>query len=286
MDYANPDGIVSTEWLASQLGAPDLKVIDASWWPENAKRDAKEEYLECHIAGAVFFDIDDICDHGTDLPHMLPSADLFGAKVGALGIGNGDRIVVYDNVGGGGAAARVWWMFRVFGHEKVAVLSGGFPKWLREQRDIEEDTVPKPRPAVFVPGYDAHFLRRLDDLAADVATHQEQIVDGRKAERFRARQEELPEGARAGHIPGSINLPAAELLDTRELTILPAERLRAKFQQAGIDLTKPVVATCGEGVTCCLLTLGMYLIGKTDVANYDGSWVEWAAHPELPVEYD
>ncbi|KAF0112970.1 MAG: Rhodanese-related sulfurtransferase [Rhodospirillaceae bacterium] len=285
MDYANPDGIVSTAWLAIHLNAPDIRVVDASWWPEGTQRNGREEYGDAHIPGAVFFDIDDIADPASPLPRMLPGADLFADQVGRLGLGDEHRIILYDNVGGASAAARVWWMFHVFGHPNVAVLAGGFPKWLREQRAIEETTSPS-TPARFTPRLDRSHLRTLEEVHEDVRTHLEQIVDGRKAERYHAIQADLAPGSRAGHIPGSINLPVAELLDPRELTLLPADVLKQRFESHGIDLNRPVVATCGEGVTCCLLTLGLYLLGKTDVANYDGSWIEWATHKELPVEMD
>ncbi|MFN3075592.1 MAG: sulfurtransferase [Alphaproteobacteria bacterium] len=281
MDYANPDGIVSTEWLERHLGGPDVRVIDASYWQPIMQRDAKAEYEDCHIPGAVRFDIDDVADPDSPLPHTLPDAELFARKVGQLGLGDGQRIVVYDNVGGVSAAARVWWMFRTYGHRQVAVLQGGFSKWLREQRPVD-DLVVTPVPHVFTPRFDSGLLRSLDQVSASLSGGREQIVDARKAVYFHAVVPD-PAEARPGHIPGSLNLPALDLLDGRELTILPADKLRQKFEAAGVDFEKPIIATCGSGVTCCLLALGLYLLGKTDVANYDGSWNEWSAHQELPV---
>lgn len=283
MDYANPDGIVSTEWLEQHLGAPDVRIVDASYWLPSTLRNGFEEYVDCHLPGAVYFDIDKISDHSSDIPHMLPSAEDFAAAVGQLGLGDGHRVIVYDGVGGASAAARVWWMFRMYGHKDVAVLAGGLPKWLREQRPVSELPV-EPRRAVFTPRFDPSWMRNLDEVAVDMATHKEQIVDGRKVERFRGIAPDADPNLRQGHIPGSINLPVAELIDARELTLLPAEALKERFEHAGVDLNRPVVNTCGEGITCCLLTLGLYLLGKTDVANYDGSWTEWATHRELPVE--
>ncbi|VBB69388.1 Thiosulfate sulfurtransferase, rhodanese [invertebrate metagenome] len=284
-DYTNPDGIVSTEWLAQHLYASETRVVDASWWPQGTQRNGREEYLDTHIPGAVFFDIDDIADSAAPLPRMLPPAEVFANKVERLGLGDEHHIIIYDNVGGASAAARAWWMFRVFGHTNVAVLAGGFPKWLREQRTVEE-TVPILSPALFKPRQNLSLLRSLEQVREDLDTHLEQIIDGRRAERYHAQQHTLGPGSRAGHIPGSINLPVLELVDQRELTLLPADSLQQCFESHGVDLNRPVIATCGEGVTCCLITLGLYLLGKTDVANYDGSWVEWDAHDELPRELE
>ncbi|MBF0560896.1 MAG: sulfurtransferase [Alphaproteobacteria bacterium] len=282
MDYANSDGIVSTEWLETHLYAPDVRVVDASFWQPSMQRDAKSEYADCHLPNAMYFDIDIIADANSGLPHMLPTPKNFAAMVGKMGLGDGQRIIAYDGVGGGSAAARVWWMFRAFGHRDVAVLEGGLPKWLREQRPVD-DRVVIPTSHVFTPRFDPSLIRRLDEVAEDMKTHREQILDGRKAISFQATASDYQEG-RHGHIPGSLNLPVAELVDSRELTILPPDKLKQRFVAAGIDFDRPVVATCGEGITCCLLTLALYLLGKTDVANYDGSWTEWAAHAELPVE--
>ncbi|MBF0095112.1 MAG: sulfurtransferase, partial [Alphaproteobacteria bacterium] len=276
MDYANPDGLVSTEWLERHLGEPGVRVVDASYWMKSMQRNAREEFLDCRIPGAVYFDIDEISDHDSDIPHMLPKPEAFAEAVGRLGLGDGHRVVVYDGVGGGSAAARVWWMFRMYGHKDVAVLAGGFPKWLREQRVVDDLPPSAPVPAVFTPRFVPSFLRELDDVAAAMKTHGEQIVDGRKPERFHGVAPDADPNVRQGHIPGSLNLPVAELVDPRELTLLPADAMRERFEKAGVDLGKPVVNTCGEGITCCLLTLGLYLLGKTDVANYDGSWSEWA----------
>ncbi len=281
-DYAHPQSLVSTEWLARHLGAPDLRVVDATWHMPGLGRDARAEYRSRHIPGAVFFDIDDIADTGTSLPHMLPSAEKFSSRVRKLGLGDGNRIVVYDAYGMM-SAARVWWTFRVMGHRDVAVLDGGLPKWLAEGRPVE-DLPPPPR--------ERHFSARLDhtlvkDKAAvmrNLAGPRFQLVDARSAGRFQGTEPEPWQGRRSGHIPGSRNVPFTELLDPKDKTFLPAGTLAAKFKAAGIDLTKPVVASCGSGVTAAILAFGLHLIGHEDVAVYDGSWAEWGLPGEAPVE--
>ncbi|MBF0094526.1 MAG: sulfurtransferase [Alphaproteobacteria bacterium] len=279
--YANPDALVSTDWLQNNLSRPDVRVLDASYWARIEQRDAWEEFLELHVPGAAFFDIDRICDAASPEDHMLPTADVFAAEVGKLGIGNDSHVVVYDNAGGGAAAARVWWMFHVFGHRRVSVVDGGFSAWLREQRPTEEGEA-SPVPRSFTPHWNGALTRTLDQVEAGLG--REQILDARSPARFNGEAPEPRPTPRLGHIPGSINVPFLDLLDKREMTFLPADRLRRRFEAAGVDLDRPVVATCGSGVTCCLLTLGLYLIGKTDFANYDGSWAEWSQHPELPIE--
>lgn len=279
--YAHPEAVVSTEWLARHLGAPDLRVVDATWHMPGLGRDARAEYRGRHIPGAVFFDIDDIADAGTSLPHMLPSAEKFSARVRKLGLGDGNRIVVYDAYGMM-SAARVWWTFRVMGHRDIAVLDGGLPKWLAEGRPVE-DVPPPPR--------ERHFSARLDhtlvkDKAAvmrNLASPRFQLVDARSTGRFQGTEPEPWQGRRSGHIPGSRNVPFTELLDPKDKTFLPAGALAARFRAAGIDLAKPVVTSCGSGVTAAILALGLHLIGHEDVAVYDGSWAEWGLPGEAPI---
>ena len=276
------DGIVSTAWLAKELGAPDLRVVDASWYLPQQKRDAKAEYAAQHIPGAVYFDIDLISDSSIPLPHMLPSPEQFARQVGELGIGDGDRVVCYDGMGLF-SAARAWWMLRVMGHTNVAVLDGGLPKWLAEKHPVEAGSA-QPQPRRFTPRPDKRLIRSIEQVRDNLNTHRDQVLDARARGRFKGTEPEPRPGVRSGHIPGAANLPYNELLDPKTGTILPKDQLIARFEAEGIDLSKPVVTSCGSGVTASALALGLYLIGRTDTAVYDGSWSEWGARTDTPVE--
>jgi thiosulfate/3-mercaptopyruvate sulfurtransferase len=280
--YAHPESLVDTAWLAKHLGDPDLRVADATYFLPNQGRNARAEYETQHIPGAVFFDIDEIADTANPLPHMLPSPEKFASRMRKLGIGDGNRVVVYD-AHGLMSATRAWWMLRVFGHKDVALLDGGLPKWLAEGRPVE-DGPPKPRERHFTARLDHSQVRDKAQILANIKTRREQVLDARATGRFTGREPELWPGRRSGHIPGSHNLPFTDLLDPRSKTLLPADRLSVKFREAGIDLKKPVVTSCGSGITATVLAFGLHLLGHQDVAVYDGSWAEWGLPGETPVE--
>ncbi len=282
MSYVNPEALVGTDWLAGHLEAPDVRVVDASWHMPPAGRDARAEYAAQHIPGAVFFDIDDIADTSSALPHMLPAPEKFAARVRKLGLGDGNRIVVYDTTGVS-AAARVWWMFRVFGHDDVAVLDGGLGKWLAEGRPVS-DAPSEPRERHFTARVNTFLVREYDQILGNVERRREQVVDARSPGRFDGSETEPWPGLPSGHIPGSLNLPYLSVLDPEAKTMLPADAIEKAFRDAGVDLSKPMVTTCGSGVTACILSLALHLIGRTDVPVFDGSWNEWAGNPASPIE--
>ena len=282
MAYVNPDSLVSTEWLAQRLEAPDLRIVDGSWYLPSQGKNGRTEYDTRHVPGAVFFDIDEIADTDSDLPHMLPSPEKFSARVRKLGLGDGNRIVVYDQQGMM-SAARVWWMFRIFGHKDVALLDGGLPKWLREGRPVE-DRPAQPRERHFTARLNNLMVRDLAQMQRNLEERREQVVDARAAGRFNGSEREPRPGLRSGHIPGSFNVPYNSLLDPATATFLPGDALAARFRSAGVDLDKPIVTSCGSGVTAAVLAFGLHLIGHRDVALYDGSWAEWGRPGDTPVE--
>jgi thiosulfate/3-mercaptopyruvate sulfurtransferase len=274
------DPLVSTDWLAAELGAADLRVVDGTWHMPQLKRDARAEFVRAHVPGAVFFDIDEVADRTTSLPHMLPTPEAFARAVGALGIGDGDRLVIYDTRGVV-SAARVWWTFRVFGHERVGVLDGGLRKWTAEGRPVEAGE-PRPAPRPYTARFHPELVRNFGQMRANLDGAGEQVLDARSAGRFHGTEPEPRPGLRGGHIPGSLNLPY-ETLYRPDGTLLPTPRLEQAFAAAGLDLGKPIVTTCGSGVTASVLALALHRLGRPDVAVYDGSWSEWGGRADTPV---
>ena len=273
--------IVSTQWLADHLGSPDIAIIDASWHLPTARRDAKAEFAEAHIPGAQFFDIDELSDTASPLPHMLPSPEKFSSRMRKMGIGDGKRVIAYDSAGLF-SAARAWWMFKVFGHEDVAVLDGGLKKWLAEGRATEDGPALKPQERHFTARARPMMVKDYKDVAAALKSGSAQIADARSGTRFRGEEVEPRPGVRAGHMPGARNVHYASLLNA-DGTLKPPAEIEAAFKAAGIDVTRPVITSCGSGVTAAILSLGLTLIGARNHALYDGSWTEWGGKADSPV---
>lgn len=277
-----PTPLVSTAWLADHLGHPTLRVVDASSYLASANRDARAEYAARHIPGAVRADIDWLSDESSPLPHTFPSAAQFAERVGALGIGNESAVVVYDGSGQNFSAPRFWFMLRAFGHARVAVLDGGLVKWMAEGRPVTAAATPIV-PAVFRATLDATRLRDLAQVRANLDTGQEQVVDARSPGRFAAHEPEPRPGVRGGHIPGSRNLHYARLVHA-DGTLRSADELRALVVEAGLDPARPIVCSCGSGLTACAIVLALEVAGAPGAAVYDGSWTEWGSRADTPVE--
>lgn len=277
----DPKTLVSTEWLAQHINDPDLRILDASWYLADMGRDAAAEYARGHIPGARFFDIDEISDSRSALPHMAPPTEKFMSRLRAMGVGDGHQVVVYDGAGMF-SAARVWWLFRLMGKTDIAVLDGGYPKWLAEGRETE-DLPPVLKERHMTVQRQAHLVRDVTQVAAAAKLGDHTILDARGPARFKGEEAEPRAGLRAGHIPGSTNLHYKTLLND-DGTMKPVTALKTVFQASGADLGKPVITSCGSGVTAAIVSLALERIGHRNHSLYDGSWAEWGQFDQLPIE--
>ncbi len=282
MDYRNPDALVETEWLAERLDDPSIRIVDATWFMPNVDRSARDEVAECHIPGAMYWDIDEIADPIDPLPHMVPGATEFAHFMANLMIADGTRVIAYDRTGMSNAP-RAWWTLRYFGHENVSVLNGGLKKWMAEGRPTDS-SAPRASSGSYTATVQPSRIRSREEIIANIKTGAEQVVDVRTAGRFNGTEPEPRAGMRSGHIPGSLNLPFGNLIDPDSGLFRGADALAACFNEAGIDMNKPVITSCGSGVTACVVAFGLHLLGHNSVAVYDGSWTEWGGREDTPIE--
>ena len=274
--------LINTQWLSDHLDDPNVVVVDGSWHLPTAGRDGTQEFLDQHIPGAVFFDIDEISDKTSPLPHMLPSAEQFAKQIAALGIGAESTIVVYDSYGMF-SAARVWWMFRIMGHDNVAILNGGLPKWLAEGRSIEAGRAGPRTAPTFTATLNSSKVYDRQQVISALQDKSAQVLDARPKARFDGTAPEPRPELKSGHMPGSLNLHYA-LLINEDGTLKSTPELARLYDEAQVDLAQPVVTTCGSGVTAAILTLVLHELGHSENSVYDGSWTEWASHPESPIK--
>ena len=282
MSFADHDALASTEWLAAHLSEPGLRILDCTWHHASTNLDGRTQYRGRHLPGAVHFDIDHVADKSTPLPHMLPSATDFAKKVELLGIGDGDRVVVYDRQCGGAAAARVWWMFRVFGYDNVAMLDGGLGKWTKEKLPTEMSPV-RPETKSFTATFNPALLRTIAEMKANLATGAEQVIDARGPAKFDGAQQDVFPFKKLGHIPNAVNIPWGDLIDPQTGAFIAPAALATRLSTAGIDLQRPIVTTCASGILSCVVVLGLYLLGHKTAAVYDGSWAEWGLAEDTPA---
>jgi thiosulfate/3-mercaptopyruvate sulfurtransferase len=275
------DDVVSTDWLEAHLRSPDIAIVDASWHLPSTGRNARAEFAEARIPDAQFFDIDDLSDAESSLPHMLPSPEKFSSRMRKLGIGDGKRVICYDQ-SGLFSAARAWWMFKVFGHDDVAILDGGFPKWKGEGRIVEDGPPLKPQERHFTARVQSMMVRDMAEVSQALAAGTAQIADARSPARFRGEEAEPRPGVRAGHMPGASNVHYATLLNA-DGTLKPPAEIARIFAAAGIDLSRPIITSCGSGITAAILSLALSQAGIRQHALYDGSWTEWGGNPESKV---
>ena len=285
MEYARPKALIEPSQLSNLIEGDSLKIIDASYYLPSSKRNARREFEDCHIPGAVFFDIDEISDQGSKLPHMLPDPKFFSRKMGELGISRDQRIICYDTNSGAMAAMRVFWMFKVYSHEKVSLLNGGIARWISEGYKTEQG-VKITSPQSYKPGnFDKLLVSNIDQVRKNCKTKLEQVVDARSSGRFDGSEEEPRSGLQRGHIPSSINLPFENLTNRRDTTsILSSKEILSLITNYGIDPARPIISTCGSGVTAAVLFFNLHLLGYDTVSIYDGSWSEWGSRSDTPIE--